>query len=82
MDYEVVKPSDVTNGVEVNFVCPDICPDVDVVCPDIGCGQVDSTCNVDSACDGNSFPCENPGFGCRHGCGGANATNCATTQST
>lgn len=81
MDYEVLNRG-MSNGTTIRSVdgaCVSFdagCPSVNIVCPDFGCGGG----NTDSNCS-NVFPCENPGFGCRTGCGGARGTNCAVDQS-
>ena len=63
--------------------CPSVnghCEAVDAACPSI---NVVCDCELDSDCDdgGNVFPCENPGLGCRNGCGGASAMHCPEIMS-
>lgn len=53
----------------------DGCGEVNGVCPDVGC-PTDDNC----AC-GNTFPCENPNFGCLTGCGGSAWHNCVRPYS-
>lgn len=77
-DYEIIKSGNLEPSLinpacpGVNLVCPGynaICPGTNASCADVGCGS-----------DSNCFPCENPGFGCRHGCGGA-SSSCAEPES-
>ncbi len=71
MGYEILSNEEINiNGV--NFFC---------FSKNVGC--IDSVCaNVDCSCggSGNSFPCTNPGFGCRNGCGGASSSMCAAPK--
>lgn len=84
MGYEVINIGTHADPNIINIACPSIdalCVGVNVVCPAIDgeCGSINAICggDADSNCDGgNVYPCENPGFGCRSGCGGAVATNC------
>ena len=86
MDYEVLNVGSSTVMPNwVNPLCPSsngICPGANLFCPgtNASCPGIDASCGVDSNC-ANSYPCENPGFGCRSGCGGAKGTNCATPYS-
>lgn len=80
MDYEVLNSGMGNGGIRsANAICPGVnglCPSVNIFCSDSGCGGGDTGSNCP-----NVFPCENPGFGCRAGCGGAKGTNCAVDQS-
>lgn len=94
-EYEVLNVG-TSSARFINMVCGGgnlACGGIDVLCGSVngGCTAVDDTCSgingdcgcgSDSNCDGgNVFPCENPGFGCRSGCGGASAMNCPEIMS-
>lgn len=87
MDYEVLNVGRTTVSPYVaNPVCPSvngICPGVNGYCPGGNkvCPGTNSSCGgTDKNCP-NVFPCANPGFGCRSGCGGSKYTNCAVPYS-
>lgn len=74
MEYEVINDgSYIPNDLNI------FCPGVNALCPNIGCGgDINILCGGGGGGDeGNIFPCENPGMGCRHGCGGASSTMCS-----
>lgn len=86
MDFEVLNTGMISaNPLFTNSLCPGtngICPGVNAACPGVNgaCSGVNASCGVDSNCP-NVFPCSNPGFGCRSGCGGAKNTNCVAPYS-
>ncbi len=68
MEYEILDIGNIELK-SANYYCPST---------DNGCGNLlclNGSCQGGSP--GNSFPCTNPGFGCRNGCGGATASMCA-----
>ncbi len=77
MDYEILN-AETHLPQFVNAVCPG----VNVVCPGVNgaCPGVNATCDPDTNC-GNNFPCENPGLGCRTGCGAPSTTTCPDIMS-
>lgn len=90
MKYEVVNsgsnlsPLSLANGACAG--ADSVCGGLNGVCGsvDVGCAGIDFICfgDTDPSCDGgNVFPCENPGFGCRSGCGGSKWSNCIGIKS-
>lgn len=78
MEFEVLSTGTSNMKKIANPACPGIngyCPGVNGVCP-----GVNKFCDSDSNCP-NVFPCANPGFGCRSGCGGAKSSNCVAPYS-
>lgn len=78
MEYEILNLGSTYTPNDVYVVCPVVnngCPEVNFIC----FGDVHIICGGDDGGgdDGNVFPCENPGLGCRHGCGGATGEMCA-----
>lgn len=85
-EYEVLNVG-TSQTRSINVFCPSadlFCGSVNGTCGavDGACASVNVSCGSDNNCDGgNVFPCENPGFGCRSGCGGASTTNCPIDRS-
>lgn len=77
MDYEVLNI-----GIKEYDLVNSFCPGVNAVCPGINaiCSGVNATCDTDSNC-GNNFSCENPGLGCRTGCGAPSTITCPDIMS-
>lgn len=84
MEYEILNPGTNDMGIGINGACADIdlaCLEINGACPEINVGCSDGSDGDCGSEGGNSFPCENPGFGCPIGAGGLRFNNCERPQS-